>query len=136
MSDVRVDSDSGRTGPGPFSRMLGFRLVEAGEEGVVMEADPGPDHANGGGILHGGYLTALLDSTTGWAVHSALPAEQAAPHTHLSVQYIRAGAPGTTLVCRGRCVRAWRRVAAAEAEITQDGKVIARAVTSHAVLGP
>ncbi len=125
---------SGRVGPGPFSSMLGFRLVEATPEGAVMEADPGPDHANGGGILHGGYLTALLDSTTGWAVHASLEPGTAAPHTHLSVQYLRAGVPGRTLVCTGRCVRAGRRVAAAEAEITQDGEVLARAVTSHAVL--
>ena len=128
--------DTERAGPGPFSRMLGFRLVEAGEDGVVMEAAPGPEHVNGGGIVHGGYLTALLDSTTGWAVHAALPAGQAAPHTHLSVQYVRAASPGSTLVCRGRCVKGGRRVAAAEAEITQDGAVIARAVTSHAVLDP
>lgn len=114
--------------------MLGFRLLDAGEDGAVMEATPGPEHANGGGILHGGYLTALLDSTTGWAVHGSLPGSQAAPHTHLSVQYIRAGTPGSPLVCRGRCIRSGRRVAAAEAEITQDGVVIARAVTSHVVI--
>jgi acyl-CoA thioesterase len=116
--------------------MLGFRLVSADAEGAVMEATPGPDHVNGGGILHGGYLSALLDSTTGWAVHAALPGRQAAPHLHLSVQYVRPGRAGTPLVCRGRCIRAGRSVAAAEAEITQDGVVIARAVTSHAVLGP
>jgi uncharacterized protein (TIGR00369 family) len=128
------DSDSERRHPGPFSRLLGFRLVEVTEQGVVIEAMPGPEHANGGGILHGGYLASLLDSTTGWAVHAALPGGQAAPHTHLSAQYLRAGKLGRALVCTGRCVRAGRRVAAAEAEITQDGVVIARAVTSHAVL--
>jgi uncharacterized protein (TIGR00369 family) len=121
---------------GPFSSSLGFRLVEVGEERVVMEAMPGPEHANGGGILHGGYLTSLLDSTTGWAVHASLPADQAAPHTSLTVQYLRAALPGTTLVCTGRCLRAGRRVAAAEAEIVQDGKVLARAMTGHTVLSP
>lgn len=127
-------SDEQRTSPGPFSRLLGFRLVEASEDGVVIEASPTPEHANGAGILHGGYLASLLDSTTGWAVHAALPGDVVAPHTHLSVQYVRAGTAGRPLVCTGRCVRAGRRVAAAEAEITQDGVVIARAVTSHAVL--
>ena len=127
-------TDEERRSPGPFSRMLGFRLVETTDEGVTIEATPTADHANGGGILHGGYLASLLDSTTGWAVHSALPEGQPAPHTHLSVQYIRAGVVGRPLVCTGRCVRAGRRGAAAEAEITQDGEVIARAVTSHIVL--
>ena len=121
-------------GPGPFSTMLGFRLVELTEEGAVMEATPGPDHVNGGGIVHGGYLSSLLDSTTGWAVHSSLPPGTAAPHTHLSVQYLRAAVEGDRLVCTGRCLKAGRRVAGAEAEITRDGVVIARAMTSHAVL--
>jgi len=131
-----VSDDHERIGPGPFSRSLGFRLVRADAEGVVMEAVPGPDHVNGGGIVHGGYLAALLDSTTGWAVHASLPAGVAAPHTHISVQYVRAATEGNPLVCTGRCVRAGRRVAAAEAEITDDGRVVARAVTSHAVLDP
>ena len=100
-----------------------------------MEADPGPEHANGGGILHGGFLASLLDSTTGWAVHSALPPGRPAPHTHLSVQYLRAGLPGTPLTCIGRCVRAGRTVAAAEAEVWQNGKLIARAISSHSVIG-
>lgn len=128
-------TDEDRTSPGPFSRSLGFRLVERGAERVVIEASPGPEHANGGGILHGGYLASLLDSTTGWAVHSALKAGAAAPHTHVSIQFLRAGVAGTLLRCTGRCVRAGRRTAAAEAEVTQDGVVLARAMTSHTVLG-
>ena len=120
--------------PGPFSTHLGFRVIKAGEDGAVMEADPGPEHLNGGGIVHGGYLTALLDSTTGWAVHALLPPGIPAPHVQLSVQYVSAALPGSTLVCRGTCLKAGRRIASAEAEITQGERVIARAVTSHAVL--
>jgi len=128
------DSD-GRIGPGPFSALLGFRVLRADGDGALVEADPGPEHLNGGGIVHGGYLTALLDSATGWAVHARVPAGTAAPHVQLSVQYVRAALAGTTLVCRGRCISAGRRVASAEAEITQGDRVIARAVTTHAVLG-
>ncbi len=123
-----------RTQPGPFSRSLGFDLVEADEHGARIEATPRPEHANGGGIVHGGYLAALLDSTTGWAVHASLPPRALAPHTTLSIQYLRAAVVGVPLVCVGRCVRAGRRVAAAEAEITQGGEVVARAMTSHARL--
>ena len=123
-----------RFGPGPFAAMLGFRVVRADEEGSLIEATPQPEHLNGGGIVHGGYLSSLLDSATGWAVHARLPAGVAAPHIQLSVQYVRAAGPGTVLVCRGRCVSSGRRIASAEAEITQGDRVIARAVTSHAVL--
>ena len=131
---MSVPGDEQGRSPGPYSSMLGFRMVELTSDGVVMEALPRPEHANGGGILHGGYLASLLDSTTGWAVHAALPEGQPAPHTNLTVQYLRSGRVGVPLRCTGRCVRAGRRVAAAEAQIEQDGKVIARAITSHAVL--
>ncbi|MTD43830.1 hotdog fold thioesterase [Conexibacter sp. W3-3-2] len=130
---MSVDEE-GRIGPGPFARHLGFRPIRADEDGAVVEADPRPEHLNGGGIVHGGYLTALLDSTTGWAVHAHVPPGVAAPHVQLTVQYVRAAVAGEPLVCRGRCLRAGGRIASAEAEITQGDRVIARAVTSHAVL--
>jgi acyl-CoA thioesterase len=127
-------TDDERTSPGPFSASLGFELIEKSDGHVVMAAMPKPEHANGAGILHGGYLAALLDSTTGWAVHSSLPPGRPAPHSHLSVQYVRAGVPGRRLICTGRAIRAGRRAAAGEAEIVQDGKVLARAISSHVVI--
>ncbi|MDQ2669056.1 MAG: PaaI family thioesterase, partial [Gemmatimonadota bacterium] len=73
-------SDPERIEPGPFSAHLGFRLVRVDEDGAHVEADPAPEHLNGGGIVHGGYLSALLDTTTGWAVHAQVPPGVAAPH--------------------------------------------------------
>jgi acyl-CoA thioesterase len=132
VTPYELDPDT--PAPGPFSALLGFRYIslEGGEAHV--EADPGPEHCNGGGIVHGGFLASLLDTTSGWAAHAQLPPGTAAPHVQLSVQYVRAAVPGTPLVCRGRVVGSGRRIASAEAEITQDGKVVARALTSHAVL--
>ena len=121
--------------PGPFSALLGFRYISVDEQEAVVEADPGPEHCNGGGIVHGGFLAALLDTTTGWAVHARVPEGIAAPHVQLSIQYVRAAVPGVTLVCRGRASAVGRRVGSTDAEITQDGRVVARAVASHAVLG-
>lgn len=128
-------TDEERIGPGPFAQLLGFRVVRADADGSLIEATPRPEHLNGGGIVHGGYLSSLLDSATGWAVHALVPAGTAAPHVALSVQYVRAAVGGKLLRCHGRCVANGRRIASAEAEITQDGRVIARAVTTHAVLG-
>lgn len=127
---LRLDTPA----PGPFSALLGFRYISVEDGTAVVEADPGPEHCNGGGIVHGGFLSALLDTTTGWAVHAGVPAGVAAPHVHLSVQYVRAALPGAVLVCRGTATSVGRRVASADAEITQDGRLIAKAVASHAVL--
>jgi acyl-CoA thioesterase len=121
-------------GPGPFSDLLGFRYVRVDATEGVVEADPGPEHCNGGGILHGGFLASLLDTTTGWAVHARVPAGVAAPHVHLSVQYVRAAVAGETLVCRARVVSVGGRIGSTEADVTQDGVVVARAMGTHAVL--
>jgi acyl-CoA thioesterase len=120
--------------PGPFSGLLGFRFIRVGVDEAVVEADPKPEHCNGSGIVHGGYLASLLDTTTGWAVHARVPEGTAAPHVQLSVQYLRAAVPGTPLVCRARCLSVGRRIGSTEAELTQDGVLVARAAGTHAVL--
>jgi uncharacterized protein (TIGR00369 family) len=120
--------------PGPFSALLGFRYLGVDDEEAVVEADPGPEHCNGGGIVHGGLLASLLDTTTGWAVHARVPVGTAAPHVHLSVQYVRAAVPGVALRCRARCISVGSRIGSTEAEVMQDGVVVARAVGTHAVL--
>jgi uncharacterized protein (TIGR00369 family) len=134
MTQTRDPHADGPT-PGPFSALLGFRYLSVDEHEAVVEADPGPEHCNGGGIVHGGFLAALLDTTTGWAVHARVPQGVAAPHVQLSIQYVRAAVPGTPLVCRGRATAVGRRIGSTDAEITQNGRVVARAVASHAVLG-
>lgn len=128
-----LDQDP-RFAPGPLAQLLGFRLIQADEEGSLVECDPGPEHCNGAGIVHGGYLGALLDSATGWAVHAHVPPGTAAPHIQLTSQFIRIAVPGEVLSCRARCVTAGRRIASTEAEITQGDKIIARGIASHAVL--
>src|SRR5689334_17924818 len=120
--------------PGPFSALLGFRYISVGPDEAVVEADPGPEHCNGSGIVHGGLLASLLDTTTGWAVHARVPEGVAAPHVQLSIQYVRAAVPGTPLVCRARCINVGKRIGSTEAEVTQNGVVVAKAAGTHAVL--
>lgn len=128
-----IVEQEGRIGPGPFSEHLGFRVVELATEHVVLAGTPGPEHCNSGGIVHGGYLAALLDSATGWAVHANLDPGVAAPHLQLSVQYLRAALPGVAVECRARCITNGRRVVAAEAEATQSGRLVAKASSTHLV---
>ena len=131
---MNVDTE-GRIGPGPFSEHLGFRLVECDTEYVVLAGTPGPEHCNSGGIVRGGYLAALLDSATGWAVHANVDAGVAVPHLQLAVQYLRAAVPGEQVECHARCVTSGRRVFTAEAHVTQAGRLIAKASTTHLVNG-
>lgn len=123
----------GRIGPGPFADTLGFRVDRLDTDESVVLATPGPEHLNSGGIVHGGYLAALMDTATGWVVHANLTPGIAAPHLSLNVQYLRAALDGEPIECRARCVVEGRRVIAAEARAFQFGRLIATASSTHLV---
>lgn len=117
-----------------FAAFLGFRYLPSEGQDAIVEALPSAEHCNERGTIHGGFLAALLDTSTGLAVHSALADGVAAPHFDLTIQYLRPAVPGTLLSCTARTTRVGRRVVASEAEVFQDGKLIARAIGSHAVV--
>src|SRR3954467_10137468 len=122
------------TRPRSFPRLLGVTYVRAAAHAAVIEVMPLPEHCNERGTVHGGFLASLLDTTTGLAVHKALPEGTPASHFQLAVQYLSAAVPGITLTCVGRTAKSGRRVAATDAEVFQDGKVVARAIASHVIL--
>ena len=47
-----------------------FRLAEVDEGRVVFVADPGEQHFNPIGVVHGGLAATLLDSAVGACAHS------------------------------------------------------------------
>jgi uncharacterized protein (TIGR00369 family) len=52
---------------GAFGQMLGFRVTERRDGFVRMEMDVRPEHLNRSGVLHGGIVSALLDTACGYA---------------------------------------------------------------------
>src|SRR5215213_1268158 len=57
----------------PIQELLGFSLDEAEEGRVVFSLEPGEQHYNPIGSVHGGVAATLLDSAMGAAVHTTLP---------------------------------------------------------------
>jgi len=102
MPATPLEPETAETRPRHFAHLLGFTYVRADANEAVVEVMPRPEHCNERGIVHGGFLAALLDTTTGWAVHVVLPEGTAAPHFQLTVQYLNAAVPGVTLTCVGR----------------------------------
>lgn len=131
-TDPRSDDDAGLPA---FAGLLGFERVAASAEQVELTVMPDEQHCNGAGILHGGFLSAVLDSVTGWSVHerdAAGGGDSMWPHVQMNVSYVRAGLPGSALVGRGRCLSQGGSIATAEGEVLQDGEVLARATSTHA----
>lgn len=64
---------TGELPPAPISALMGLSGVEVEEGRVLFRGEPGEQHLNPIGTVHGGFAATLLDSALGCAVHTTLP---------------------------------------------------------------
>ena len=116
----------------PIATTMGFDLDEVEDGRAVFSLEPAEHHYNPIGSVHGGVFATLLDSATGCAVHSTLPAGVGYTSVDLNVKFVRGMSASTGRVtCEGRVVNRGRRLVLAEATITDDaGRLLATATSS------
>ena len=125
-------------GTPPIGHTLGFRLVDAGDGWAAFEGVPGPEHYNPAGTVHGGYAATLLDSACGIAVVTKLEDGQGMTTLELKTSYLKAMSDKTgTVRAEGRVISMGRRVAYAEAKLTDAaGRLLATATSTLLVINP
>jgi uncharacterized protein (TIGR00369 family) len=129
---------AGQFPPPSIALTLGFRLVEVDRGYAVFEGEPTDRILNPLGIVHGGYALTLLDSCTGCAAHTTLPAGVGYTTLETKGNFVRAITPQTgVLRAEGRVVAQGRTVITAEGKITDAaGKLYAHGTSTLLVLRP
>jgi uncharacterized protein (TIGR00369 family) len=117
--------------------MIGMDGFVAEHGRVTVSMTPQEFHYNPLGTVHGGVLAMLLDTATGCAVHSTLPAGLGYTTVDLTTKFVRQVTVDTgQLRCEGVVLSAGRRTALAEARLTDGrGRLIAHATSTCMLFG-
>jgi uncharacterized protein (TIGR00369 family) len=128
---------AGELPPPPIAVTMRLRPIELGEGRAVFEGEPGEEHYNPIGVVHGGYAATLLDSALGCAVHTTLPAGVAYTSLGLEAKFVRPITRDTgRVLCEATVLYRGRRQATAEATLTQaeSGKLLASGTSTLMIL--
>jgi uncharacterized protein (TIGR00369 family) len=128
---------TGELPPPPIAVTMRMRPIELGEGRAVFEGEPGEEHYNPIGVVHGGYAATLLDSALGCSVHTTLPVGVGYTSLGLEAKYVRPITRDTgRVLCEANVLYGGRRQATAEANLTaaDSGKLLAHGIATLMIL--
>lgn len=127
----------GRLPQAPISQTMTFWIVEVGDGFAAFEGEPGAHLLNPMGGVHGGWALTILDSVTGSAGFSTLPAGFGYTTVETKGNLTRGITPKTGRVrAEGRVVSRGRQILTCEAVVKDGaGQVLAHGTSTLLVLG-
>jgi uncharacterized protein (TIGR00369 family) len=128
---------SGELPPPPIAVVMNMAMVELSDGKAVFEGEPGEEHYNPIGVVHGGYASTLLDSALGCAVHTTLDAGFAYTSLTLEAKFVRPITRDTGRVrAEAEVVHRGRTQVTAEARLVaaETGKLLATGTSTCLII--
>jgi uncharacterized protein (TIGR00369 family) len=121
----------------PIAQTLNFWIVEVGDGSCVFEGETKPDFLNPLGTIHGGWALTLIDTVTGVAGHTLLPAGVGYATVETKANFTRAIRADTGRVrAEGSVVTRSRQIISAEGRVLDsEGRVLAHGTSTLMVFG-
>ena len=124
----------------PFSKALRMRLEDIGDGRAVISMPWSEDLVGDpqSGVIHGGAVSALMDTCGGAAVMSHPDAPAGTATIDLRIDYMRPATPGQRIVARAECYNVTRSVGfvRASAHDADDARPVATAAGAFTVERP
>jgi len=119
----------------PFAAVLGLRAHAAGPDEVRATVDWDASRCTSGGVLHGGVLMALADTTGAWCAFLNIASGASTTTIESKTNFLRAVRAGRVEAV-SRPLHVGRTVVVVDTELRDDaGKLVARVTQTQAVLG-
>lgn len=123
----------------PHAAELGIEPVEA-QGGVALLRLPWQERLVGNpetGVLHGGVITTLIDTVSGFAAITSLPSPQPIATLDLRIDYLRPASPRQDVFARAEAYKVTRQIVFVRASAYQDGPddLVATAVGTFMLTG-
>ena len=120
----------------PFAETCDIWPIEVEYGRAVFEVTPSQRFLNPLGTVHGGWISTLLDSAMGSAVHSTLKPGHGYTTIDMTVSFVRSVMPSSgKLICEGKIIHSGGRIAAAEGRVTDAaGKLMAHGTETCLIL--
>jgi len=128
---------AGELPPPPIAVMMNYSIAEIEEGRAVFEGEPGEEHYNPIGVVHGGYASTILDSALGCAVHTTCARGEGYTSQTLEVKYLRPITGDTGRIrCEAEVIHRGRKTATAEARLIdpETGKLLATGTSTCLIL--
>jgi uncharacterized protein (TIGR00369 family) len=110
------------------TELLGFDVESVHAGRAIFRLDVKPNHKQIHGVVHGGILAALADTTAAIAAYTAIPRGTEIATVELSINYLEP-VPGGRIKADARVLRAGRNFVVTECEIfNEDGSLAAKAL--------
>ncbi|HFG7033851.1 PaaI family thioesterase [Acinetobacter baumannii] len=127
----------GHISPASISKTIPMQPTEISEGSVTFKAQADHNHLNPLGGVHGGFAATVLDSVTGCAVHTMLPAGVGYGTIDLNVKMCRPLPQNQVLIATGKVINLSKNLGISEGKITdEEGKLYAYATATCMIIRP
>src|SRR3954464_6350007 len=129
---------AGEIPPPPIAVVMNYAIAELEVGRAVFQGEPGEEHYNPIGVVHGGDAATILDSPVGCAVHTTCAEGEGYTSQTLEVKFLRPLSRDTGVVrCEAHVIHRGRKTATAEARLIEpaSGKLLATGTSTCLIIG-